>query len=190
MESQRGAMHGVGLEPCSHLVPVWGGCRRGAPWDVGWAERSRCPFGFGDGGHGHVGSPQPCRPDGVPALSVSFPQLRQGGFSPRPGSLPGLCSRSMSPLCCAFWQRGFFRHSHSQMRLSHLPDSHPRTAPGLPAWGLGTGRWSWWRGGIGAVGNLGGFAHPRCEPGMQTPSGSPEPAPAPSWALGAAGKPF
>lgn len=120
MESQRGAMHGVGLEPCSHLVPVWG-----APWDVGWAERSRCPFGFGDGGHGHVGSPQPRRPDGVPALSVSFPQLHQGGFSPRAGSLPGLSSRSMSPLCCAFWQRGFF----PSLPFPDVAESPPRFAP-------------------------------------------------------------
>ena len=39
------------------------------------------------------------------------------------------------PALCvlAFWQRGFFRHSHSQMQLSHLPNSHPRASPGAGA---------------------------------------------------------
>lgn len=39
------------------------------------------------------------------------------------------------PALCvlAFWQRGFFRHSHSQMRLSHLPNSHPPASPGAGA---------------------------------------------------------
>lgn len=79
----------------------------------------------------------------APVSSVQFPQLHQGGFSPRAGSLPG--RRSTSPLCRAFRQRGFFHHSHSQRQLSHLPNSHPRPPPesqgskpstALPSWTL------------------------------------------------------
>lgn len=170
-----------------------GACRWGAPWDVGWADRSRCPVGFGDGGHGHVGSPQPRRPNGVPALSVSFPQLRQGGFAPRAGSLPGRCSRSMSPLCCAFWQRGFFPSLPFPDAAESPPRFAPREHPRGSQHGASAGRRAMelavWRH-RGRRGPRGGFAHPRREPGAQVPSGSPEPAPAPSWALGAAGKPF
>lgn len=49
-----------------------------------------------------------------------------------------LAAAPTPPALCVlvFWQRGFFCHSHSQMRLSHLPNLHPRASPGAGAPGL------------------------------------------------------
>lgn len=175
---QQGGLLARGAAAVGHPIPL-----------LGRYAQSRPLHGFR--GAAIKGSPPPGHPRMVPAFPVWFPQLHQGGFSPHPGSLPARLSRSMSPLCCSFWQRGFF----PSLPFPDVAESPPKFAPtNLPAV-LSAGRWSCQAGGVeaslsqcGAIG--GASAWSLSQGAMQTPSSSPGLAAPPSWPLGVVGKPF
>lgn len=148
--------------PPQHLDRVL--CHQGTPGTgTGWADRSRaaarhpvgsspaaepnsqsrgCRAGATVPGTPHGGHP---RGHGAPAVSVAFPQLRQGGFSGRAGSRPGRRSRSPSLLYPVVLAAGVFPSlpfpdvTESPPKLT--PTSLPRSRGSkpnvvLPSWAL------------------------------------------------------
>ena len=110
-------MGGRGAVPSGHPVGWGQDGQRGT--GVRGRPTARQPVGLGAGAKPAApvgaglwtrvpGSPRSGRGRGTPVCPVSFPQLRQGGFSPRAGSLPGRRSRSTSPLCPGVLAAGGF----------------------------------------------------------------------------------
>lgn len=161
------------LIPAGGLL-AWGVAAVGLPTPSLGHYTQFCPL-HGFRGAALKGPPPPIPPHRVPAFPVWFPQLHQGSFSPRPGSLPARLSRSMSPLCCSFWQQGFF----PSLPFPDVAESPPKFAPTSLPVVLSAGRWSCQVGSMGAslsqcgaIGDLGGdplprgsFRHPAAAPG-------------------------
>lgn len=162
---QQGGLLARGAAAVGHPIPL-----------LGRYAQSRPLHGFR--GAAIKGSPPPGHPRMVPAFPVWFPQLHQGGFSPRPGLLPARLSRSMSPLCCSFWQRGFF----PSLPFPDVAESPPKFAPtNLPAV-LSAGRWSCQAGGVEAsLSQCGAIGGPQHGPFPRGPCRHP--AAAPGWLL-------
>lgn len=127
-----------------HRVTWWGGEVTGSPrtgirgrpaakWGlVPLRGQTRNPGGWGGGrlGHPAVAAPTVTGQPSSPSRSHSFIKaVFLGALAACPAAAPA------PPALCvlAFWQWVFFRHSHSQMRLSHLPNSHPRASLGARA---------------------------------------------------------
>lgn len=132
-----------------HLGTLLGGDRTGrwgqalgadplpaSPWGlVPLRGRTRSPGVCRAGGEGAWDIPQwpPTRSRGTRLLCLVPTASSRRFFSARWQSARPLLPLHQPFVSWCFWRRGFFRHSHSQMRLSHLPDSHPRTSPGAGA---------------------------------------------------------